>query len=140
MESENDKQSLADIFGEPIHSYSRVQAIADGVLVDVTGQARKAGFCIPVAMTATAWADCVAWNANDSHRQVHQDEAGRLADVLWMAAQAARKGQGSRQPFQLYRVPRGGQATRPRLTTLHLHLGPGDNGEPVITILMPNED
>jgi hypothetical protein len=29
---------------------------------------------------------------------------------------------------------------RPRITTLKLVIGPGDDGEPVITILLPGED
>lgn len=132
--------SLAEFFGEPIYSYTRAQAIADGTLVNVTETALEAGFRIPVAMTAAAWADCVAWSDADSERQTHQDESGRLWDVLWMASLAARRAQGERCPFQLYRVPRGGRATRPRPTTLHMHIGPGDAGEPVITLLLPGED
>lgn len=136
----NHNNSLAEFFGEPIYSYTRAQAIADGTLVNVTETALEAGFRIPVAMTAAAWADCVAWSDADSERQTHQDESGRLWDVLWMASLAARRAQGERCPFQLYRVPRGGRATRPRLTTLHMHIGPGDAGEPVITLLLPGED
>lgn len=127
-------------FGQPIYVYTRENAIDDGTLVDVSEVAREAGFRIPVAVTAAAWADCVAWSEADSQRQTHQDESGRLWDVVWMAAIAARKAQGERVPFQLYRVPRCGRATRPRLTTLRMHIGPGDAGEPVITILLPNED
>lgn len=121
--------SLESLFGNVIYAYTRAEAIADGTLIDVT----EAGFRLPVALTAAAWAVCVEWSAADSQRQTLQDEAGRLWDVVWMASIAARKAQGER-------VPRGGRATRPRLTTLHLHIGPGDAGEPVITILMPNED
>ena len=43
-------------------------------------------------------------------------------------------------PFELYVVPRGGTAKRPRLMTLHMHIGPGDASEPAVTILTPNED
>ena len=38
-----------------IHSYSRAQAIEDGVLVDVSETAREAGFTVPVAITRAAW-------------------------------------------------------------------------------------
>ncbi len=131
---------LDSLFGQPIYAYTRENAIDEGTQVDVSDVAREAGFRIPVAVTAAAWADCVEWSEADSQRQTHQDESGRLWDVVWMAGIAARKAQGERAPFQLYRVPRGGSSTRPRPTTLHLHIGPGDAGEPVITILMPNED
>lgn len=128
------------VFGDVIFAYTRAQAIEDGVLVDVSEPAREAGFIYPVALTSTVWADCVAWSECDSRRQTCQDEAGRLWDVVWMAMQAARKGQGSRLAFQLYRVPRGGRGMAPRLVTLSLVIGPGDDGQAVITIMMPSED
>jgi hypothetical protein len=132
--------AITDIFGPPIYTYSRAQAIDDGFLVDVSVTAQEAGFRIPVALTLAVWADCVAWNAADNQRQTYQDEAGRAWDVLYMAAQAARKGNGERVAFQIYRLPRGGRGIRPRLTTLHMVIGPGDDGEPVITVMLPGED
>lgn len=135
------EQTAQSIFGAPIYSYTRAQAIDDGVLVDVTQTAHEAGFKLPVAMTSAAWADTVKWTATDSKRQTPQDESGRLCDVLWMAYLAARRStNGSRVEFQLLRVPNGGSGTRPRLTTLHMHIGPGDNGEAVITLMQPYED
>lgn len=123
-----------------IHSYTRADAIADGVLIAVTSEACEAGFKVPVALTAEVWNDSVKWTDEDSKRQVLQDEAGRLWDVLWMAFVAARRATGDRVSFQLYRVPRGGRGCRPRLTTLQLHIGPGDELEPVITVLLPGQD
>lgn len=132
---------MTETFGEPIHTYTREQAIDDGMLVDVTETATEAGFRIPVAMTRAAWADCVEWSEADSKRQTYQDEAARLWDVLWMAMNAARRGAGRQSlQFQLYRVPRGGRATRPRLVELVASIGSGDQGEPVITIMLPGED
>ncbi len=129
-------------FGKVISVYTRAQALADGVLIDAGPMAREAGFHWPVAITAGAWADCVAWNDADSERQTHQDQSGRLWDVLFMAAYAARANAeaGSELLFELYRVPRDGQSTEAELTTLKLVVGPGDGGEPVMTILLPNED
>ncbi|MGS1018735.1 DUF6573 family protein [Burkholderia glumae] len=79
---QNRTPNLEDIFGQAISIYTRSQAITDGALVDVSAQARDAGFCIPVALTATVWADCVAWSEADSQRQISQDEWARLWDVL----------------------------------------------------------
>ena len=133
--------TMNEIFGEVIYSYTRKQAIEDGQLICVDEVAREAGFRIPVAVTRAAWADCVEWSEVDSRRQTYQDEAGRLWDVLWMAMNAARRGAGAqRLVFQLYRVPRGGHGVRPRLVKLVVHIGPGDDGDPVITILLPGED
>jgi len=132
-------ETLTGIFGPPIHTYSRAQAIEDGLLVDVSTTAREAGFRYSVAITRTAWADCVKWSDADSRRQCCQDEAGRLWDALWMSSLAARRG-GERVAFEFYRIPRGGRSMRARLTTLHMTIGPGDAGEPVITIMLPGED
>lgn len=133
--------TMNDSFGELIYSYTRQQAIEDGYLIDVSELAVEAGFRVPVAVTRAAWADCVEWSEVDSRRQTYQDEAGRLWDVLWMAMSAARRGAGvQRLVFQLYRVPRGGHGVRPRLVKLVAHIGPGDDGDPVITILLPGED
>ena len=142
MHDSNRSDPVTELFGEVISTYSRAQALDDGVLVDAGAMAKKAGFRWPVAITAAAWADCVAWTDADSERQVRQDESGRLWDVLFMAQHAIRvnRSGGDRLRFQLYRVPRDGMSTEASITTLKLIVGPGDNGEPVITILLPHED
>lgn len=118
-----------------IHAYSRAEALADGTLIDVTETAREAGFRVPVALTRTAWFDCVAWGPDDSARVVHQDQSGRLWDVLWMARLAARGKQGvSQLSFSMLRVARDSKDGRPTAVTLLMDIGPGDEGEPVITI------
>lgn len=35
-------KTITEVFGEVIHSYTRAQAIADGVLVDISETAREA--------------------------------------------------------------------------------------------------
>ncbi|MEU2454852.1 DUF6573 family protein [Streptomyces sp. NPDC012765] len=134
---------LADHFGEVIHAYSRADALADGSLVAVcTDVAREAGFRVPVALTAAAWADCVAWAPEDSDRQTYQDEPGRLWDVLWMSWNAIRRasGGGSSCTVALYRVPRDGRSRGAEPVRLDATCGPGDGGGPVITISLPGED
>lgn len=139
----NDDSSL---FGAEnvIYAYTRAQAIADGVLIDVSEAAQEAGFRLPVALTAEVWASCVAWAPEDSERQIHQDQSGRLWDVLWMASWAIRMQRGqsdaSRLPYRLYVVPRDGQSQDAREVELHVHIGPGDAGESVLTIMLPWED
>lgn len=124
-----------------VFSYSRAQALEDGVLVDVSQVAAEAGLAYPTAITAAAWADCVAWSPEDSARQTTQDEAGRLWDVLWMARMGMRRASGrSECLFKLYRVPRGGRGHMPRLTTLKVVCGPGDTLDPVLTLMLPEED
>lgn len=127
---------------EVISSYSRAQALEDGVLVDVSATAREAGFRVPVALTSAVWTDCVAWGDGDAVRGAEgQSEAGRLWDVLWLAAHAARlhKHSGTdRAAFGVMRVPRGQR--RMERAELVVHIGGGDQGEAVATIMRPNED
>lgn len=126
---------------EIVSTYSRAQCIADGFLVDVSHTAKEAGFKVPVAVSRAVWADCIEWGAEDTKRQVHQDQDGRLWDVLWMClCEAKRQRVHAFFSFELYRIPRGGKAIAPRLVQLKAVIGPGDSGEPVITILEPNED
>jgi len=138
----NEKTGPDAPFGEVIFSYTRAEAIADGVLVDVSETARETGFTVPVALTRAVWADAVAWSDADNERQTYQDEIGRLWDVLFMAAMAIRghRGEGSVLSFEIARIPRDGKSTQSEAIDLKLHLGAGDHGEPVITIMEPTED
>jgi len=136
-------ESVTGLFGKPIHTYTRAQAIADGYLVDVTETGREAGFRFPVALTRAAWDDCVTWSDDDTSRKHWaQDEAGRLWDVVYLARFACKRaaqGSGDRAQFQIYRVPRDGRGIKARPVTLIAHVGPGDAGEPVITIGLPQD-
>ncbi|MDC8010978.1 DUF6573 family protein [Tahibacter soli] len=122
-----------------IHTYTRREALDDGVLMDAGSAASEAGFKVPVALTAKVWATCVSWSTDE---RTPQDESGRLWDVVWMASlaarAAARRGDSGRVEFQVLVVPRGGR--RPLLTQLALLIGQGDQGECVATILTPDED
>lgn len=142
MSNSSNDRSTESFFGEVISTYTRAQAIEDGVLIDTGSMAQEAGFKWPVAVTSAAWADCIAWTEDDSDKQVYQDQSGRLWDVLFMASHAIRQGSGSgdRLLFKLYRVRRDGRSKEAVLATLKLIVGPGDHGEPVITILLPDED
>ena len=130
------------IFGDVISTYTRAQALEDGVLIDPGTMAAEAGFRWSVAITADAWVDCVAWTEDDSAKQIHQDQVGRLWDVLFMASHVVQtsKESGDQILFQLFRVRRDGHSTEAELVTLRMIVGPGDSGEPVITILLPHED
>ena len=59
-----------------------------------------------------------------------------------MASHTIRTSNGSSDQlrFELYRVPRDGKSIKTELVILKLIVGPGDQGKPVITILMKNED
>lgn len=69
-----------------IHSYTRQEAIADGVLIDIekefAGMSKQAGLEFPVALTARAFNRYVSLNPNA--KKALEDPKGRLWDVLWM--------------------------------------------------------
>jgi hypothetical protein len=129
-----------DQFGSLIHCYTRQDALADGILIDISSYAREVGFLIPVAITESAWAECVAWNDTDTRRKIYQDEEGRLWDLVWMARQAARGCDSDQIHFDLLRIPRDGRSSQPTLVRLQGLIGPDDEGAPVITLLLAAED
>ena len=128
--------SIESFFGESVFIYTREQAIADGVLVDVTGTASEYGFRVPVAITSAVWMDCISWDNNT--QAMYQDESGRLQDILWMAYLAAQKTKGNTSFFTVYRIRKG--ATEPTAIKLKSIVSGGDDGEPVLTIMFPEED
>jgi hypothetical protein len=133
------KDSDESPFGEVIYAYTRAQAIADGVLVDVSTVAREAGIIFPVALTRAVWEKCVTIPCHVRN----QDEEGRLWDVLWMLFAAIRVGRSGAQTlrYQLYvRSHNRPQLTRRDLVTLKAECGRGDAGEPVLTVMLPDED
>jgi hypothetical protein len=124
-------------FGPVIFSYTRSQAVADGVLVEVTKTANEAGIRFPVFITRAVFEQYVAVPPNVAG----QDEAGRLWDIVWMlrfAILRSRSGQ-SRVPVALY-VRNDNH--RARLVKLIATCGPLDidDPQPAITVMMPDED
>jgi len=118
-----------ELFGDIISSYSRAQAIEDGILVDVTETAKEAGIKYPVALTRAVFERCVA--LSKWYRGL-EDVQGRLWDVLSMFRFAARMNGGDTLRYSLM-VSR-------RKVLLKAVIGPGDTPEPVITIMLPDED
>ena len=117
-----------------IHEYTREQAIADGVLIDVSAAAKEAGFQIPVAVTAAVWSLCVAVPEGVSG----QDEAGRLWDVLWMLGVYLSK---PREALDcLFPVLVRNDERPPQPVTLLAVMEPDRDWKPLVTIMLPNED
>jgi hypothetical protein len=119
-----------------IHRYTRKQAIEDGVLVDVTLTAREAGFRFPVALTRAAWERCITIPTGVTG----QDEAGRLWDVLWMLHVAIKRGSSSPLIHFALHVRDSNRECTPPLVQLKALCGPGDDAEPVITIMLQEQD
>lgn len=130
----NQTNDINDLFGNVISSYSREQALEDGVLVDVSDTAREAGWRFHTAVTAALWADIQTIPA----RYSHEDTQGRLWDVLWMSSLSARKAKPGVSQFAFELILHR-EGIRKEHVQLLAHCGPGDNAEPVITIGYPSD-
>ncbi len=134
--------TMTEIFGEPISTYSRAQAIEDGVLVDVTetSERKETGLSCSVAMTRTAWTRYV----EVPKAAPWQDQKGRLWDVLYMLAFALRRRRRESSDkallFQFMATPNEGKKSVPVLSTLKAVCGLGDEGERTITVMLVDED
>ena len=118
---------------EIIHQYTRANALEDGELIDVSKMARDAGFKVPVAIARSVWDTYIV----PSPKATCQSIEGRLWDTLWMAVNAARQVQGDTLLFTVIFIMKAAQRRYIKLKSV---IGPGDNGEPVITIMLPEED
>jgi hypothetical protein len=115
-----------------ISSYTRTEALADGTLVDITPLAKEAGFKVPVALTAAVRA-----RLEPSERDISAGQSleGRLWDVL-MVLRAQANTDTDTVIYEVF------VAEDEEQHTLHLKavIAPGDEGEPVITIMFEHED
>lgn len=120
---------------EVIHSYSRAEAIADGVLVDVSETTKEAGIRYPVALTRSVWATFVKVPEGVKG----QDEDGRLWDICWMTRYAIQISPQEANTVKV-RISVRNDNRESKRVELKAVVGPGDDAEPVITIMMPDED
>jgi len=141
------KQPISEHFGEVIYAYSRAQAVADGVQVEVTNTAQEAGIKYPMFLTRAVFDNYVAVPEGVTG----QDETGRLWDIVWMtrfgiirlSRRSAAKADGrpgcDRIPVAMY-VRNDNRAAR--LVKLIATCGALDidDPQPAITLMMPDED
>ncbi len=120
------KNDMTDLFGEEISSYSRAQAIEDGVLIDVSDTKAADLFKHPVAIT-TALHAAISRGAGSDPETYN----ARLFDVIHMMTL---KGRASAESDLFFRVKVG-------VCNLDLwgNCGPGDDMEPVITVGYPTD-
>ena len=133
----NQQPNLTDLFGPPIYTYTRKQALADGLQVDVTTTAAEAGIRFPFFITRAAWDNYVTVPPGVTG----QDEAGRLWDLVWMTRFGIIRAKPGvdRIPVALY-VRNDNH--RSRLVKLIATCGPLDidDPQPAITVMLPDED
>jgi hypothetical protein len=134
---------------EIIFTYTRAQAVANGVQIEVTKTAQEAGIRFPMFLTRAVYDAYVVVPPNVTG----QDETGRLWDIIWMTrfAIARSRGHKDRLPVALYvrnepdacpvgcakRYPTGA-----KLIKLVAACGPLDidDPSPAITVMLPDED
>ena len=120
-----------------IHSYTRAQAIEDGFLVDLMqdelGEVCRQHYKHPVACTSTVFE--IMRKAVENKKYCN-DYAGILHDMLHMSRV---HWQFHGHTARLFKVIIQG-AGRQRIFTFKLVCHPGDSGEPVMTIMLPDED
>ncbi|MFC4512152.1 hypothetical protein [Streptomyces ehimensis] len=117
---------------------TRADLIADGELVEIPWiVSNPVGMTIPVAFSRTAWLAVMDGIGEDRWPEVPDILTGtllveRATRTLKAAVRAVadQPGTGSRVPFT---VPLYG-------VTLHLHIGPGDDGSPVFTVFARDEN
>jgi hypothetical protein len=122
---------------EVIYTYTRAQALADGVLVDATDLAREAGFVFPLALTEALFHGLIV-PALDLVAE-GQSIQGRLWDLLFVLRFAIAKARNTDTiRFSVLFLMSAGSTPVP--IELKAICGPGDDGEPVITAMLPDED
>ncbi len=134
------KSEQESLFGDVIYAYTRAQALADGVLIDVTEDAGEAGIKYPTAVTEALWNGYI--DPDERLKSMGQSARGRLWDVLFLFTFAARSSPKGCNEL-LYKVNflmDEGDKYQQETVEIKAVCGPGDDGAPVITIMLPDED
>ncbi len=123
--------SLFELFGDPIHKYTRKQAIADGVLIDVTAMypSDTRMYKYPVAFTSEVWALIAG-----------KHEAVWVWDICYMSIKyVVDQPNPSTVIFEVI-LPSKPSSEKTETYRLKGVCSPGDEFEPVITIMFENQD
>ena len=118
---------------EVIDAYTQAQAIDDGVLIDVSDQARALGLSHSFAVTASAWAECVLLPSGESGTE---REAERVKALIVRATQELDQSGGNDVWFSVTT----GQPEGTEAVELRAVLWSGDDAKPVCTVMLGCED
>jgi hypothetical protein len=138
MNNSDSNSQPSTLNSQLVYTYTRSQAIADGLQIEVTKTAAEAGICFPVFITRGVYDQYVAVPTGVTG----QDEAGRLWDIVWMLRFAIIRAKSgvSRLPVALY--VRNSDSHPARLVKLIATAGAVDidDPRPAITVMLPEED
>ncbi len=121
---------------EVVSVYSRRDALEDGVLVDVSEFAKEAGFKWPLAVTRGVWAILEPSPELTSEGQSWKGRAWDMFTILRFAIRRAAQTDEVHFAPLFIREP----GRQPESVALWAKVGPGDDGEPTITIMLKGED
>lgn len=113
-----------------VFKYTRAQAIEDGVLIDVTENARKAGLRWHTVITPGVFA------AIGGYVGPNEGDVGTMGDLdalMRAVVEVARTAKGDRVHFDFMPLDRG-------YVSVWAHIGPGDDATPVMTVMLQGED
>ena len=117
-----------------VFSYTREMALLDGVLIDISEIAEDAGFKVPVAVTEALYNGYLV--PEMSPENVGQSTTGRIWDMLILMHLACRGSSKPQVSFKVRMLMKDG----PEMVEMKSLIGPGDRGEPVITVMLHYED
>ena len=127
---------MPEVEGELVATYTRAQALADGVLIDISAHATEAGIRVPTAVTLAVWNDYIQLTL--AAEKAGNDISGRTRDIVGMCHGAAKRMPNTSE--LLFELDVVMDRIKPSRVALKAVIGPGDNGEPVLTILERDED
>lgn len=124
----SNNEPLTDFFGEPISVYTRAQAIADGVLVDVSDRAKRYAIRFPMALTDGLYSVLTEHADTETLKHLCVDLL-----LITMRQKIIAASETDRIDFviKLPHVP---------AIAVYALCTPGDSREPVITVMLPHED
>ena len=122
-----------------IDTYTRAEAIEDGVLIDITKTAKEVGINYPVALTQKLYS--MVKDKPDT-----EDIEGRISDIAWMLYCSIiwlvkpKQEDKNLIYFKMILNSSNVDYNKPKEVTLKALVHGDDIGEPVITIMLPEED
>ena len=130
------QETMEEIFGPVIYSYTRAQAIEDGVLVNLSEIAPdvcREHYKYPIACTSEVWGIIDRAIKNEKHCN---DLNGVIHDILWMSRVFKRTIDANTIMFRVKITGAG----RKSVFDFKMVCGPNDDASPCLTIMMPHED
>jgi len=120
---------------ELIYSYTRKQAIEDGVLIDISQEAKESGFKLPVAVSDNLFHQYI--KPPEGLEGEGQSARGRIHDVLHMLRVAIASNKN--EPMLFFDVLFLMRQGHHEKVKLFAEIGPDDDGHPCLTICLPED-